>query len=130
MSQPATESIEIQGTDSMSCAMQVSLSALDKHAIEVVVLDVQGICDIADALVICTSSSSSQTKAIGDAVVEGLSATGRKPWHIDGLWSDSWVLVDGVDVVIHIFSPTARAFYALESLWADAPRLETALPAT
>ena len=116
--------------DAVTCARSVAEWALDKHAQDVLSLDVRGICDIADTMVICTSASPPQTKAISEAVIDGLNAAGRTPWHVEGGWSDSWVLDDSVDVVVHIFSPTARAFYALESLWADAPRLEAAVPST
>jgi ribosome-associated protein len=61
-------------------------------------------------------------KAIADAVIEGLSQEGAEVWHTEGYAARSWILLDYVDIVVHVFHRETRQFYRLEDLWADAPR--------
>jgi ribosome-associated protein len=72
--------------------------------------------------VICHGESDIQVKAIADAVVEGLEHEGAEPWHVEGYSGRSWILLDYVDVVVHVFHRDARLHYRLEDLWGDAPR--------
>ena len=115
--------------DTIACARHAAASALEKKAEEVVAVDLRGISDVADAFVLCNSASPPQTRAIREAVMAGLEELGRPPWHVEGADGDAWVLIDSVDVVVHIFTPSGRQFYGLESLWADAPRLAMPTPA-
>lgn len=73
-----------------------------------------------DFFVICSGGSDVHVKAISDAVEEGLEARDVKKWHIEGYRHRRWVLLDYVDVVVHIFNRKAREYYALERLWGDA----------
>ncbi len=91
----------------------------EKKAEDIVVLDVHEICNFTDFIVICTGMSQLQFKAICDHVQEKLQKIGEKPFHIDGIGSLNWVVLDYVDVVIHVFSAEARAYYDLERLWGD-----------
>ncbi|MEM9997289.1 MAG: ribosome silencing factor [Bacteroidota bacterium] len=96
---------------------------LDKKAADVTVLDLRGVSGVADFFVLATGTSDVQIKAIADGVRMGVKeATGELPWHREGYTSLVWVLLDYVDVVVHVFNEEKRAFYDLERLWGDAPR--------
>ncbi len=94
--------------------------AASKKAEEITLLDLHKLTSITDFFIICTGNSDVQVKAISDAIVEGMKSE-VKPWHIEGRENLRWVLLDFVDVVVHIFHREARDFYQLERLWADAP---------
>ena len=88
---------------------------------DVVLIDLRGIADFVDYFLICTGTSGVHVKALANAVVEGLKAEDIRPWQVEGYESRKWILIDYVDVAIHIFLPDTRAFYRLERLWGDAP---------
>lgn len=92
----------------------------EKKALDVVVLDLQDLSDSADYFIICTGTSDPHVRSIGGDLADTLRQAGHRPWHVEGLDSLRWVLVDLVDVVIHVFREEAREFYALERLWGDA----------
>lgn len=94
--------------------------AASKKAEEITLLDLHKLTSITDFFIICTGNSDVQVKAISDAIVEGMKSE-VKPWHIEGRENLRWVLLDFVDVVVHIFHREERDFYQLERLWADAP---------
>ena len=97
-------------------------AALEKKATDIVVLDMQAVSGVADYFVICTGESELQVKAIFEAVKDRIEEQcHERPWHHEGTDHRQWVLVDYVDLVVHIFSPEKRAFYDLERLWGDAP---------
>ena len=97
--------------------------AADKKAIELVELDVAGILDYTDRFIICSGNTDRQTKAIADGIQEGLKKDhGIAPRRIEGLPEARWILMDYLDVVVHIFTPEAREFYRLEQLWGEAPK--------
>jgi len=76
---------------------------------------------VCNYFVICHGTSSTQVEAIADSVLDEVSkADGGKPWHKEGFENAEWILLDYVDVVVHIFNEDTRSFYNLESLWADA----------
>lgn len=79
----------------------------------------QGLTTITDYFVIASGASDTQVKAIVDAVTDGLEPA-IKPWHIEGYDQRRWVLLDFVDVVVHIFQRQVREYYDIERLWADA----------
>ena len=95
--------------------------AFDKKAEDAIIIDLRKLNAPTDYFVICSASTDRQVKAIADNVVEGLEEKGHKPWHIEGYAAKRWVLIDYVDVVVHIFDNETRAFYSLETLWGDAP---------
>ena len=90
---------------------------------KVVVLTVKEMTLIADYFVIASGSNQRHARALADRVLEGIQDT-RKPSHVEGYEVGYWVLLDYGDVVVHVFRETERAFYNLERLWGDAPRLE------
>jgi ribosome-associated protein len=93
----------------------------------VLVLDLRGLCQFTDYFVICHGSSSRQASAIADAIEERLFEEGRrKPKHVEGRRVADWILLDFIDVVVHVFVDEKREFYGLERLWGDAPRVALA----
>ena len=95
--------------------------ALDKRASDIVILDLRESTSVTDFFVLCSGSADIHVKAIAENIREGLAEEGQKPWHIEGLAYGSWVLLDYVDFVVHIFLKERREFYDLERLWGDAP---------
>jgi ribosome-associated protein len=96
--------------------------AADKKALEVVELDLRGVLDYTDFFVVCSGNTTRQTKAIHDGILEGLKREhGAIPRRVEGAGRADWILMDYLDVVVHIFTPEARSFYRLEELWGEAP---------
>ncbi len=104
-------------------AVFVAEVAQDKKAKDIQVIELKDLTIIADYFVICSGESSAQVKAIADAVDERLSKKRLHPSGIEGLPYARWVLMDYGDVVVHIFDEETRAYYGLEKLWLDAPRI-------
>jgi ribosome-associated protein len=100
-------------------AASIARLTLTKKAYDVAVLDLRGLTTMADFFVVCSADSENQIKAVADAVEEGMEEAGEAPWHREA-GSPNWVLLDYVDVVLHIFHREARSFYSLEKLWGDA----------
>ena len=97
--------------------------AADKKAIDLVELDVGEILDYADHFVVCSGNTDRQTKAIADGIQEGLKKDhALLPRRVEGLSESRWILMDYLDVIVHVFTPEAREFYRLEQLWGEAPR--------
>lgn len=88
------------------------------------VLDVGDVLAITDWFVIVTGGNPRQVRTIADEVATRVESEGAPPPRVEGLDDATWVLLDFGDVVVHVFQPEARAYYALERLWADVPRLE------
>ncbi|MFN8588074.1 MAG: ribosome silencing factor [Candidatus Eisenbacteria bacterium] len=95
-------------------------AALSKKAEQVVGLDLKALEGVADYFLICSGASEPQVKAISEAIEEKLRLAGARAWHVEGLESRRWVLMDYVDVVIHVFHEKTREYYLLERLWGDA----------
>ncbi len=104
-------------------ALLAAEAALDKKASAVEIIDVTGKVDYADFLVLMTGSSDRHVAALADAVDERLARSGFHSISIEGRPAGSWVLIDFVDVVVHIFQKESRAVYDLDGLWMDARRL-------
>ena len=100
---------------------RIASIASDRKAIDIRVLDVRGMVGYTDFFVICSGNTERQTKAIHDAVHEGLKGDGVLPRRTEGAREARWVLMDYLDAVVHIFTPDAREFYRLEQLWGEAP---------
>ena len=106
-------------------ALRITGAADKRRAEEIVVLDMRGLTTICDYFVICSGRSRPHVDAIAEEVEEQMSALGIEPRHVEGIPDSSWVILDYLDVVLHIFEPDARRFYNLEGLWGDAARVET-----
>lgn len=98
----------------------------DKKASDVVAMDLRPLTDTADWFVICTATSDQHVRALADEVSRRLRETGDRPWHVEGYEARRWVLIDCVDIVVHLFRRETREFYALERLWGDAARIHHA----
>jgi ribosome-associated protein len=97
--------------------------AADRKALDIVGLDLRGMIGYADYFVICTGRTDRQTRAIHDAIHEGMKARGILPRRVEGLSEARWILMDYLDVVVHVFTPDTREYYRLEQLWGEAPSL-------
>jgi len=103
-------------------------AALDKRALEPVLIDVSSMGSYTDFIGIVSGRSDRQVDAIADGVCQVLKARGLRPLGQEGTGSGRWTLLDFGAFVIHIFYPPVREFYDLESLWVDAPRLPLKIP--
>ena len=93
---------------------------LERKAENVLSLDLKGISSATDFFVIASGGSDVHVRAIAEHVVEELKGEGERPGHVEGLSGGQWVLIDYIDVVVHVFLRAARDFYQLETLWGDA----------
>lgn len=113
------------GTGAMSSQElldEVHRYAEDKKAADLLELDLREVLGYTDWFVICSGNTERQTKAIHDGILEGLKHEhGVLPRRVEGLTSADWILMDYLDVVVHIFTPATREFYRLEQLWGEAP---------
>lgn len=99
---------------------KMAVKALDsKKALDIKVIKIQDISAIADYFVIATGTSSTHVKALADEVEAQLDEARISVSHVEGYRSNSWILLDYVDVVVHVFSDEAREYYDLERLWQD-----------
>jgi ribosome-associated protein len=104
-------------------AQLVAGYAANVKAIDPVELDLRGVLGYTDYFVIATGNSDRQTKAIHDRIHVGMKKEhGVLPRRVEGLAEARWILMDYLDVVVHIFTPEAREFYRLEQLWGEAPK--------
>jgi len=111
--------------DTVELATAAARAADDKLATEIVVLEVGPVLGICDYFVIATAQNERQVKAVIDAVEEQVRAgTGRSPRAEEGKDARRWVLLDYGDVVVHVFHVDERAYYRIERLYGDVPRLE------
>lgn len=96
--------------------------AEDKKAHDLLELDMRGVLGYTDWFVICSGGTERQTKAIHDGILEGLKREHHIiPRRVEGLSAADWILMDYLDVVVHIFTPATREFYRLEQLWGEVP---------
>jgi ribosome-associated protein len=108
---------------------EIASLAADKKAQSILEIDLRDLVSYADYLVLATGNTERQTKAIHDAIDQGLRhAHGIRPRRVEGLVERQWILMDYLDVVVHVFTPATREFYRLESLWGEAPARAIADP--
>ncbi len=105
----------------LSVARTAGKLALSKKGYDVKILKLKNLTSVCDYFVLVSGDVDIHVQAIADAVDEGLLAKGIRPWHREGVRGGKWILLDYVDVVVHVFHKSAREFYALEKLWGDAP---------
>jgi ribosome-associated protein len=111
--------------DSEALADRIAAIASDRKAIGLTVVDLRGMVGYTDFFVVATGNTERQTKAIHDAVYRDLKDDmGLLPRRSEGVQEARWILLDYLDVVLHVFTPDAREFYRLENLWGDAPKRE------
>jgi ribosome-associated protein len=110
--------------ESREAALAAARAAAAKQAEDVVILDVHGLIVITDFFVICSGGTERQVKTVVEEVERSLRDLGRKPLRREGETEARWVLLDYVDIVVHVFADEEREYYDLERLWRDAPRIE------
>ncbi len=101
-------------------ARQLARYTLEKKAYDVLILDLRGLTDVTDFFVLCSADSDTQVKAIVDHIDEKMRKRNLRPWHVEGYENLRWVLLDFIDVVVHVFLRETREYYSLETLWGDA----------
>ena len=122
-SQPPTS------TEGLDGAMSALALALDKKALEPVLLDVRQLCSFCNYQLVVSGRSDRQVEAIADGIEAGLKQHGQRALSSEGARSGQWALLDYGDFVVHVFQHAARAHYDLEGLWNDAPRVPIDVPA-
>jgi ribosome-associated protein len=101
---------------------KLALKALeDVKAVNIKVLDVRGLTDVADTMIVASGTSDRHVRAIAENVVVKAKEAGRRPMGTEGRQDGEWVLIDMQDVLVHVMLPRVREFYALEQLW-EAPQ--------
>ena len=99
-------------------------AALDKKAMDVVVLDLRHTPAFTDFFLLCSGQNTRQVQAIADSIEDALRAVKIKPAHVEGYKRAEWILMDFFTFIVHVFTPQTRDFYSLERLWGDAERIE------
>jgi ribosome-associated protein len=113
------EGPEMEGQE---LARAIARYADDKKARDIVELDLRGVVGYTDRFVICTGNSERQVKAIHDGIHLGLKDEhGLLPRRVEGVGESHWILMDYLDVVVHVFTPDTRDYYRLEQLWGEVP---------
>ncbi len=108
---------KVKTVSSSKLAENIAQFALDKKAENVVSLNVKELTNITDEFVICSSDTNIQVKAIADSIRKN---TDHKPVRIEGYEHLNWVLLDYIDVIVHVFKTSERNYYNIEKLWGDA----------
>jgi len=111
-------------TDSKAKSLLCLKAALEKKAIDPVLLELKGTTSFTDYFLLCSGKSDRQVQAIAQAIEETLKKTGIRPLGQEGMKEGRWILIDYADVVVHVFLEPMRKFYDLEGLWIDAPRID------
>ena len=105
-------------------ALAAARTAHDDNCEQLVVLDLRGISPVTDYFVIATGTSDRQMRSVADEIARYGRSVGQKVWHVAGAESAEWIVMDFVDVVVHLFDEEHRGYYDLELIWGEAPRVE------
>lgn len=123
-SKPSTEPERtLELSDLPELVVRASELCQDRNARNIVILDLRGLSYATDFFLIASGDSDTHVKAISEHVLEALKAENTRAAGVEGLGSGRWVLIDYIDLVVHVFHPVLRDFYQLENLWGDAPAL-------
>jgi ribosome-associated protein len=114
----------VLAADTLASVQLAVRAAVDKKAFHVVGIEVAALTSFTDSFLLCSAASDRQVAAIVDEVQRQLGAGGRRPLHVEGERRSDWVLLDYGDFIVHVFTEEKRSYYALDSLWGDAPRLD------
>jgi ribosome-associated protein len=115
--------------DGLDGAMRALALALDKKALEPVLLDVHELCAYCNYQLVLSGRSDRQVEAISEGISTGLKLDGMRPLGAEGARTGQWSLLDYGDFIVHVFLHPAREHYDLEGLWSDAPRVPLDVPA-
>ena len=108
------------GLDGRTLLTLAARAAAAKKASDIVALDLRDMDGVCDYFLLCSANNEIQVRAIADAIEESLGARGARPWHVEGREGRRWVLLDFVEVVVHVFHEKTREYYMLDRLWGDA----------
>lgn len=110
--------------DAKEKALRFCGYALEKKAVDLVLLEVSELTSIADYFIICSGRSDRQVQSIAQGIEEGARSDGERVLAVEGVGRGHWVLMDFSDVVVHVFYEPMRKFYDLDGLWDQAPRVQ------
>ena len=106
--------------DKVSDLKNIILNTLDSNkALDIITIDLANKSSIADYMIIASGTSSRHIQALSEQVLEKFKISGIKNCKIEGKESNDWKLIDGIDVIVHIFNPEKRKFYELEKMWSE-----------
>src|SRR5262245_19411083 len=125
---PLTPPATPAGVEGLDGAMRALTLALEKKALEPILLDVRGLCSYCNYQLVVSGRSDRQVDAISDGISSGLKIDGLRPLGAEGARTGQWSLLDYGDFVVHVFLHAAREHYDLEGLWNDAPRIPLEIP--
>tara|TARA_B100001027_G_C16251917_1_gene324843 strand:+ start:948 stop:1316 length:369 start_codon:yes stop_codon:yes gene_type:complete len=111
----------LENNSSQSLLEEIIQLAFEKKAQNLILLDLRGLSYLSDYFIVCNGTSEPQVKAIVDNIRKG---TSFKPKHLEGYTNKKWVLLDYFDIIVHVFDEQGRNYYAIENIWADAPKKE------
>ena len=103
---------------------QAAQAALDRKALDPVVLDVRQLSGVTDYYLLCSGRSTTHLRSIADGIREEMKSADARLLHGEGTPESGWLLLDYGDVLVHVFLEETRVYYALERLWGDAPTVE------
>jgi ribosome-associated protein len=109
--------------ETLNLVRLATAAARDTKAFELAILDVSAVTSFTDAFILCSTSSDRHLEAVAEAVLRRLRRHRRRPLHTEGGSGSHWILVDYGELIVHVFTEERRAYYNLEGLWGDAPRL-------
>ena len=112
------------GNGAEQFAVEAARIAHDHQAEDVTIMDLRGLSPVTDFFVICSGASDRQRQTVCDMIKDYGRRVGQGVYHVSGYRTANWILLDFVDVVVHVFGPQYRQYYDLELLWGDAPRIE------
>jgi ribosome-associated protein len=115
---------EDMATDSRTKSLLCLKAAIEKKALNPVLLELKEITSFTDYFLLLSGKSDRQVQAIAQAIEEALKKKGIRPLGLEGVQGGKWILIDYADVVVHILLEPVRGFYDLEGLWIDAPRID------
>jgi ribosome-associated protein len=113
--------------DNREKAIKAACIAIDKKAVNTIILDLKGLSSITDYFVICTGENPVQIKAIAEDIEKAFSSINMSLLGKEGLTASRWVLMDYGDFIVHIFNKETRDYFELERLWKDAPQIDLQL---
>ena len=116
--------LSLQLPSSVERAAICARTARDHKARDIVVLDMRGLHPLFDYFLVCTGTSRRQIHTLAEEIDDALRAVGDRRQGIEGYQASKWVVQDYGDMLVHVFDPDTRAYYSLEELWADAPRVD------
>ena len=102
-------------------ARKVVRFALEKKALRVDLMDLRKITTETDFFIVCSGNSDVHVRAIADTITDNCKKDGIEVYSVEGYESSRWILIDLIEIVVHVFQPDVRAYYQLERLWGDAP---------